>query len=281
MCLLRGAGGTAGGIPGRAIPRVPKAPSFAFPTPPLCRATPQRERPRVPLPPQRASPRAEETFIFARRNAPGAGPRSAPCNSQGGFGEGWRAGERGGRGRGKGAGGQPRRPQPAPGRQLLPAGDVHRDEGIRARAGLAPPCHRAPGPASRALPRGRRVTRGRARLGGRAGAAAGAAGRARPRGVTEWPLASGRVRGVVVVGRCPSPYAPGRPYTGAVSTSRPSGSLTPAAAPTQSPQRRQRGRRCLCPCQRDAQTDSHVGTARAFQRVLTSPTPPLRRVHLL
>lgn len=67
---------------------------------------------------------------------------------------------------------------------------------------------------------------------------------------------------------------PDRPYISAVTTPRPSGSFIPAAVPTQRPQRRQQARQCPYPYQRDGQTDIHVGIARPFQRVLTSPTVP-------
>lgn len=125
MCLLWGAGDTAGETPGCAIPGCRKHPP-PFPTPLLCRPTSQREPAAVPLQPQRASPRAEETFFARRNTVPAPRPATAGRHCGGGGGNGGR--ERGAR-REKGARGQPHRQHPAPGRQLLPTEDMHMDAG--------------------------------------------------------------------------------------------------------------------------------------------------------
>lgn len=287
MCLLWGAEDTAGETPGSAIPGCRKHPSLLFQRRFFAELLSQGEPAAVPLQPQRALPGEEETFFCPqKRTRQGQVPGSAPCNGRrhrGASGKdgGWE-GERERTEREKGAGGRPRRPYPAPGRQLQPAGDVRIDAG-RTDAGRIPH-RRATGPRAR-QPRLRPGGRGlqgeaRGRPAGRSGCGGGKE-RLSPRGITKRSLPSGACAwGGVCVSqpvrhRHPASH---RSYTSAVTAPRPSGSLIPAATPTQSPQQRQQARQCLHPGQRDARTDSHVGTARPFQRVLTSPTlfPPPR-----
>lgn len=238
-------------------------PAFTAPLP--CRDTSQREPAAVPLQPRRASLKAEETFLTAETHqAEVPSPRSTTAigieGLQGGMGEGEREGRHG-----KGEGGWGPVPPPVPCSRTA-AGKYIWMQDTRTRAEPAPPCHRDRRPESRASPR-RPGLPGQVR-GQAEGSSGGVEGREEgvfPRGVTGWPLALGHVRGAGVSqsARYCHP-TPDRPFASAVTTARPLGSFIPAAIPTQTPQHRQR----------DAQTESHVGTVRPFQRVLTSPALP-------
>lgn len=198
-----------------------------------------------PSPAQRAAPRAEETF-FALRQAPGGSLSNALQQPSAFRGVGKR--EREGRHRKEnGAGGQSRCPFPTLGRQLIPAGDMHMDAGHMDAGRIRTAAPQVPEAAARASPRGTRGTRGRCRL---AGAAAGEEGRSPSSwgsgAATPFRACAG-CRGMSRSLRRCHP-APDRPHTSSVTTLRPSVSSIAAATPTQSSQRMQQGKQCLCPC---------------------------------
>lgn len=177
ICLLWGAEDAAGEVPVCAIPGCPKHPPNFSNASALSRYFAKGAR---------CGPSPAPALITVGRGKTFPSPqkrrrrrtRSAPCNSRGHRGTAGRDGQRETRETREvqEGPGPPRRPYPAPGRQLLPAGHMHMDAG-----------HMDVG---RTRTAGTQGTRG----GGRAGAAAGSGGR-------ESSLPAGN-EGVALLGAC-------------------------------------------------------------------------------